>query len=151
MAFDNFERMVELLEQLVENTNDTGTTEVTSTTTVDGDSYDYEQTVNQADSDVEDVGGQFFCTGEGRIVAPEASDEWGVMEFPFAARSLIVRHYHPIEISFVNPHQNGNPVVLEGSGSYEVGGDPPLLAPNMWYRTSERASVSKAEFRVEGL
>lgn len=151
MAADNVDRLVELMEQVVENTDDTGTTEVNSTTTVEGDTYDYEQTVNKADSDVEDVGGQFFCTGEQRIAAPAADSEWDVMEFPFAARSVIVRHYHPIEIAFVNPNQSGNPVVLEGSGSYEVGGDPPLLAPNMWYRTSDLADVANAQFRLEGL
>lgn len=97
------------------------------------------------------AGGQFFATGENRVAAPAKDDDWEKINFPFAARGLIIRHYDDLRIAFQNPNQNGSTVVLEGAGSYEIGGQPPLLAETMWYKTADTADVTNATFRVEGL
>lgn len=96
-------------------------------------------------------GGQFFTTGKNRVLAPANNKDWKQMEFPFTARGLIIRYYDDLEVAFANPNSSSAAIVLEGSGSYEIGGQPPLNATQIWYRTAETAEGNQSQFRVEAL
>lgn len=115
-----------------------------STTNIDASTTQNIDTTEPSDDTTRKV----WSTGVSKAVAPEAT-EWERKDFGRLVSTISIRHDDAMVISFEKPGNTGSYIWLGGEGSFNIGGDPPLNTAFIWLRTSAKADVENAGYRME--